>query len=161
MARPFATTLDLADAIETTIGRKPGERIHPATRTFQALRIFVNDELGELIGALFAAERILKEGGVLAVVTFHSLEDRIVKRFVSDRSSQAAGSRHLPDAPRAEPTFERLGGMVAASDEEASANPRARSAKLRAARRTGAAARTADEGLFGLPRLVSVTEALR
>ena len=96
--RPFERTLDLADAIETHVGRNPKDKIHPATRVFQALRIFVNDELGELARALFAAERALKPGGRLAVVTFHSLEDRIVKRFIADRSGQRRGSRHLPEA---------------------------------------------------------------
>ena len=115
-ARPFERTLDLADAIETHIGRKPGEKIHPATRVFQALRIFVNDELGELAKALFAAERVLKPGGRLAVVTFHSLEDRIVKRFIADRSSNPAGSRFLPETQAKAQTFEKRGGAVAPTE---------------------------------------------
>ena len=137
--RPFERTLDLADAIETHIGRKPGEKIHPATRVFQALRIFVNDELGELAKALFAAERVLKPGGRLAVVTFHSLEDRIVKRFIADRSSNPAGSRFLPETQAKAQTFEKRGGAVSPTEEEIDANPRARSAKLRAAIRTDCA----------------------
>lgn len=160
-SRPFTRTLELADAIETTIGRKPGERIHPATRTFQALRIHVNDELGELAEALLAAERVLKPGGVLVVVTFHSLEDRIVKRFITDRGSRPAGSRHLPDVPGEAPTFERLGGMVAASEAEAEQNPRARSAKLRAARRTAEPARGGEAARFGIPAIASALEAGR
>ena len=155
-ARPFERTLDLADAIETHIGRKPGEKIHPATRVFQALRIFVNDELGELAKALFAAERVLKPGGRLAVVTFHSLEDRIVKRFIADRSGNPAGSRFLPETQAKAPTFEKRGGAVAPTDEEIEANPRARSAKLRAAIRTAAPARAADFSIFGLPKLPEI-----
>ena len=93
--RPFERTLDLADAIETHVGRKPKDKIHPATRVFQALRIFVNDELGELASALFAAERALKPGGRLAVVTFHSLEDRIVKRFIADRAGKPRAARAI------------------------------------------------------------------
>jgi 16S rRNA (cytosine1402-N4)-methyltransferase len=154
--RPFERTLDLADAIETHIGRKPGEKIHPATRVFQALRIFVNDELGELAKALFAAERVLKPGGRLAVVTFHSLEDRIVKRFIADRSSNPAGSRFLPEAQARAQTFEKRGGAVSPTDEEIEANPRARSAKLRAAIRTAAPARAADVSIFGLPKLPEI-----
>ncbi|OQM77343.1 16S rRNA (cytosine(1402)-N(4))-methyltransferase RsmH [Manganibacter manganicus] len=151
--RPFERTLDLADAIETHIGRKPGDKIHPATRVFQALRIFVNDELGELAKALLAAERVLKPGGRLAVVTFHSLEDRIVKRFMSDRSEQAAGSRHMPQLAVQAPTFRKLGGGVTAGEVELAANPRSRSARLRAAVRADAAARDGDFSVFGLPRL--------
>ena len=151
--RPFERTLDLADAIETHVGRNPKDKIHPATRVFQALRIFVNDELGELAGALFAAERALKPGGRLAVVTFHSLEDRIVKRFIADRSGKQAQSRHLPEAAVIPATFEKSGGAIAPSDAEIADNPRARSAKLRAALRTAAPARPADMTMFGFPEL--------
>jgi 16S rRNA (cytosine1402-N4)-methyltransferase len=147
--RSFERTLDLADAIETHVGRKPGDKIHPATRVFQALRIFVNDELGELAKALVAAERILKPGGRLVVVSFHSLEDRIVKRFIADRSEQPAGSRHLPQTQVKEPTFQKIGGAVTAGEAETDANPRARSARLRAARRTHAPPRDEDFSLFG------------
>jgi 16S rRNA (cytosine1402-N4)-methyltransferase len=151
--RPFERTLDLADAIETHIGRAPKDKIHPATRVFQALRIFVNDELGELAKALFAAERALKPGGRLAVVTFHSLEDRIVKRFIADRADAMTGSRHLPEAQARTATFRKVGGGVTPGDAEISANPRSRSARLRAAIRTEAPARAGDFSIFGLPKL--------
>lgn len=151
--RPFERTLELADAIETLVGRKPGDRIHPATRVFQALRIYINDELGELASALLGAERILKPGGRLVVVTFHSLEDRIVKRFIADRSEAPAGSRHLPQAQAIEPTFRKLGRDVTAGEAELATNPRARSARLRAAVRTAAPPRGGDLALFGLPKL--------
>jgi len=151
--KPFETTLDLAQAIETHVGRRPGDRIHPATRVFQALRIFVNDELGELAGGLLAAERVLLPGGRLAVVTFHSLEDRLVKRFLTDRSADPAGSRHLPEAQARVPTFARLAGPVVPGEAEIAANPRARSARLRAAVRTAAPSRRPEPSMFGLPRL--------
>ena len=96
-AQPIATTTELARLIEKTIGRKPGDA-HPATRSFQALRIAVNDEFGQLVEGLFAAERLLAEGGRLAVVTFHSLEDRIVKRFFDPEKGGPTQSRHLPQA---------------------------------------------------------------
>ncbi|MGB3501448.1 MAG: 16S rRNA (cytosine(1402)-N(4))-methyltransferase RsmH [Mesorhizobium sp.] len=152
-SRPFERTLELADAIELTVGRNPKDRIHPATRVFQALRIYVNDELGQLAEALEAAERALKPGGRLVVVTFHSLEDRIVKKFLSDRSSAGSGSRHMPQVHLRTATFERPASVVAASEAEAAQNPRARSAKLRAAVRTDAAARPSAPSLFGLPKL--------
>ncbi len=151
--RPFERTRDLAQMVESVIGRNPKEKIHPATRVFQGLRIYVNDELGELAGALQAAERALKPGGRLVVVTFHSLEDRIVKRFLQDRSASGGGSRHLPEAAHKAPTFAKAGSVVAASDAEAHVNPRARSAKLRAAVRTEAPARREDFSIFGLPSL--------
>jgi 16S rRNA (cytosine1402-N4)-methyltransferase len=154
---PFHTTRDLAGLIEIVTPRKAKDKIHPATRVFQALRIFVNDELGELAQALFAAEQVLKPGGRLVVVTFHSLEDRIVKRFFSDRSGRATGSRHLPMVHERAATFEPIGkAMVSASDEEANINPRARSAKLRAGMRTAAPARAADPSIFDLPNLASL-----
>lgn len=159
--RPFATTGELSRLIERVVGKRPGDRIHPATRVFQALRIFVNDELGELCRALFAAERALKPGGRLAVVSFHSLEDRIVKRFIAARSSAASGSRHMPAAGGPAPSFERFGGAQAATDEEARANPRARSAKLRAARRTGAPAHEVDLSIFALPKLPALSGGRR
>ncbi|RVC56393.1 16S rRNA (cytosine(1402)-N(4))-methyltransferase RsmH, partial [Mesorhizobium sp. M4B.F.Ca.ET.088.02.2.1] len=154
--RPFERTLDLADAIETHIGRAPKDKIHPATRVFQALRIFVNDELGELAKALFAAERALKPGGRLAVVTFHSLEDRIVKRFIADRAEAASGSRHMPEAQVRPATFRKSGGGVTPGEAEIAANPRARSARLRAAIRSEAPARAGDFSIFGLPKLPAV-----
>ncbi|TCR83486.1 16S rRNA (cytosine(1402)-N(4))-methyltransferase RsmH [Rhizobium sp. BK376] len=155
--KPFETTRDLAGLIEIVTPRKMKDKIHPATRVFQALRVFVNDELGELAQALFAAERSLKPGGRLVVVTFHSLEDRIVKKFFSDRSGRASGSRHLPVVHERAATFEAIGKqMVSASEAEAEANPRARSAKLRAGLRTQAAPGAADLSIFDLPNLASL-----
>jgi 16S rRNA (cytosine1402-N4)-methyltransferase len=155
--KPFETTRDLAGLIEIVTPRKAKDKIHPATRVFQALRVFVNDELGELARALFAAEAVLKPGGRLVVVTFHSLEDRIVKRFFADRSGKAAGSRHLPQVHDKPPVFELVHkSALQASDAEAEVNPRARSAKLRAGIRTTAAAGPADIAIFDLPDLASL-----
>ena len=138
---PITTTHGLVKAIERATGRPRPDKIHPATRTFQALRIHVNGELDELVEALHAAERLLPEGGRLVVVTFHSLEDRIVKRFFASRAGKLpSGSRHLPDAVKGpEPSFELpFKGHLGATDAEARLNPRARSAKLRAGIRTAA-----------------------
>ena len=157
LEEPFVTTRDLAGLIEVVTPRKAKDKIHPATRVFQALRIFVNDELGELAGALFAAERALKPGGRLTVVTFHSLEDRIVKKFFQDRAGKASGSRHLPIAHERAATFAPVGkSMVAASEEEASRNPRARSAKMRVGARTEAPPEADDLSIFDLPNLASL-----
>jgi 16S rRNA (cytosine1402-N4)-methyltransferase len=137
---PIATTRALADIVAKVVRSKPGE-IHPATRTFQALRIFVNEELDELHLALAAAERVLKPGGRLVVVSFHSLEDRIVKNFLVERATAGGGSRHLPEIAQAAPSFRILTKRPVTPDEdEIMANPRARSAKLRAAERTEAPA---------------------
>ncbi len=155
--RPFQTTRDLAGAIEALLGRGPKDKIHPATRVFQGLRIFVNDELGALARALLAAERALKPGGRLVVVTFHSLEDRIVKRFLADRSGKAAGSRHLPAVEAAPATFDKPDAAVAAGEAETAANPRARSARLRAATRTAVPARAGDLSDFDLPLIGGVS----
>ena len=140
-ARPISRTGELADVAERVLGRR--EKIHPATRTFQALRIAVNDELGELERGLEAAERVLNPNGRLAVVSFHSLEDRIVKRFLAERSGRTGqGSRHAPERPAGEaPTFELLGkNPQTPDDDEVRSNPRSRSARLRAAVRTSAPA---------------------
>ncbi|MEN9895977.1 MAG: rRNA ((1402)-N(4))-methyltransferase RsmH [Pseudomonadota bacterium] len=157
LEKPFETTRDLAGLIELVTPRKAKDKIHPATRVFQALRIFVNDELGELAKALFSAEKVLKPGGRLVIVSFHSLEDRIVKRFLSDRSGKAQGSRHMPMIHERVATFSVTGkSVLAASDMEADLNPRARSAKLRLAVRTDAAAEKADMEIFDLPSLVNL-----
>jgi 16S rRNA (cytosine1402-N4)-methyltransferase len=133
-----------------------GELTHPATRAFQALRIAVNDELGELLRGLVAAERLLPPGGRLAVATFHSLEDRIVKQFLARRSGRGrAVSRLLPGEPaESAPTFEAPRGQpIEASEAEASANPRSRSAKLRFAVRLAAPARGMDRAIEATTRL--------
>ena len=145
-AAPFASTRQLAEMIGRVMPGKPGD-IHPATRSFQALRIAVNDELGELHDALEAAERTLAPGGRLAVVTFHSLEDRIVKRFLQGRAGRGdGGSRHLPaGAARPAATFSLPGRQpVVPGDAEVAANPRARSAKLRVGARIDAPAWAPD-----------------
>jgi 16S rRNA (cytosine1402-N4)-methyltransferase len=157
---PIVTTRALADIIARVVRTRPGD-IHAATRTFQALRIFVNDELGELTAALSAAERILKPGGRLVVVSFHSLEDRIVKTFLSERGRVQAGSRHLPEVAAVPPTFRIVTRRpVTADDVETEENPRARSAKLRAAERTDVPARpsAAAETASGLPPLADFGE---
>lgn len=140
--RPFERTLDLAEVVEKALGGRRGAPIHPATRVFQALRIAVNDELGQLRQGLEAAEAALSPGGRLAVVTFHSLEDRIVKAFLTERTGNApGGSRHAPVAVETrKPSFIlSFKGTREAGDAERADNPRARSAKLRAAVRTEAA----------------------
>jgi 16S rRNA (cytosine1402-N4)-methyltransferase len=140
--QPFERTLDLAAVVEKALGGRRGAPIHPATRVFQALRIAVNDELGELRAGLEAAEATLAPGGRLVVVTFHSLEDRIVKAFLTERTGNApGGSRHAPVAMETrKPSFTlSFKGAREAGEAELASNPRARSAKLRAAVRTDAA----------------------
>jgi 16S rRNA (cytosine1402-N4)-methyltransferase len=141
---PITTTKALAEIVERVLGRARGDEKHSATRTFQALRIYVNDELGELEHALEAAERLLKPGGRLAVVTFHSLEDRIVKHFLQERSGKVAGSsRYLPApaAPSRAPSFRIVNTRgFTPNKKETDANPRARSARLRVGLRTEAPA---------------------
>ncbi|SIO01599.1 16S rRNA (cytosine(1402)-N(4))-methyltransferase RsmH [Vannielia litorea] len=152
-ARPFSRTLELAEVVSGCLPRpKPGQ-VHPATRTFQGIRIAVNDEFGELIAGLEAAEGLLGEGGVLAVVTFHSLEDRVVKRYLAARSGAAPrGNRYAPEqAAEPAPFAPITRKAVGPSDDEIAANPRARSAKLRMARRTGEAGGAVDRGQMGLP----------
>jgi 16S rRNA (cytosine1402-N4)-methyltransferase len=157
---PIRTTLELAGVVERVVRARPGA-IHPATRTFQALRIFLNQELEELGAALTAAEAVLKPGGRLVVVTFHSLEDRIVKTFLVERGRRSGGSRHLPELRRPAPTFRLLtGSPVRPQESEVAANPRARSAKLRAAERTQAP-QIENSGAQRLPRLPSLDEILR
>ena len=142
---PIRTTGQLASVIERAVPRRHNDRIHPATRTFQGLRIWLNDELGQLARALAAAERCLKPGGRLAVVTFHSLEDRMVKRFLQQRAGGARPSRHMPATEERAATFEPIGKQGRGpSEDETMRNPRARSARLRAARRTDAPPR--DDG---------------
>ena len=141
-ARPVERTAELAAIVRRAAGFRPGAKSDPATRTFQAIRIHLNAELDELEQGLEAAERALKPGGRLAVVTFHSLEDRIVKRFFRERSGGTpAGSRHRPALEDLrEPTFERIAKPVSPTERELAANPRARSARLRSAVRTSAPA---------------------
>ncbi len=152
--RPFERTLELVRVIERCLPRpKPGQS-HPATRSFQAIRIAVNDEFGQLAEGLEAAERALKPGGQLAVVTFHSLEDRIVKRFFQLRSgNEGQGSRYAPERAQEVPAFTlRSRRAIGPDDTELAVNPRARSAKLRVGIRTDAPAGVADRAALGLPK---------
>ncbi len=156
-ASPITTTAALANIVASVVRARLGD-IHPATRTFQALRIFVNDELGELARALAASERVLKTGGRLVVVSFHSLEDRIVKNFFAARATARGGSRHAPEVKHSAPSFRILTKRpVTADKEEVGSNPRARSAKLRAAERTEAPAHGGDVSNL-LPRLPALAD---
>ncbi|HEX8445797.1 MAG TPA: 16S rRNA (cytosine(1402)-N(4))-methyltransferase RsmH [Sphingomonas sp.] len=139
-ARPLTTTAELAAVVRRALGHRPHEKKDPATRTFQAIRIHLNRELDELRDGLAAAEAVLRPGGRLAVVSFHSTEDRIVKRFLKERSGATpAGSRHAPQAAAAtEPSFARLSKPIRADAAEIARNPRSRSATLRVAHRTAA-----------------------
>jgi 16S rRNA (cytosine1402-N4)-methyltransferase len=153
---PITTTKALADIVAGVVRAKPGD-IHPATRTFQALRILVNAELDELTLALEGAEKILKPGGRLVVVSFHSLEDRIVKNFLNARGKAAAGSRHQPELKRTAPSFRILTKRPdVADDAETARNPRARSAKLRAAERTDAPPHAEQHAASPWPSLADV-----
>ena len=149
---PIETTKALVEIVEGVLPRpKPGQS-HPATRTFQALRIAVNDEFGQLIQGLEAAERTLKPGGWLAVVSFHSLEDRVVKRFFQEKSGKVGNAnRYQPLQEVAEPQFTARNKGIQATSEELKRNPRARSATLRLGQRTSAPARPSDRKRLGLP----------
>ncbi|WIV51644.1 16S rRNA (cytosine(1402)-N(4))-methyltransferase RsmH [Marivivens sp. LCG002] len=152
-ARPIETTLQLARIVESCLPRpKPGQS-HPATRTFQALRIAVNDEYGELAEGLMAAERALAPGGQLAVVTFHSVEDRMVKRFLQARSgSTGNANRYAPELHRETPAFElKSRKAIGPDDQELAENPRSRSAKLRVAVRTDAPSGEVERSALGMP----------
>jgi 16S rRNA (cytosine1402-N4)-methyltransferase len=154
--QPVETTRALADIVARVVHMRDSA-IHPATRTFQALRIFVNEELAELAQGLVAAEHVLKPGGRLVVVSFHSLEDRIVKNFLTARGRAPATSRHQPEVAAAPPSFRLLTRKPEISgDAEIAANPRARSAKLRAAERTEASAMPAEEVSPPLPSLADL-----
>ncbi len=152
---PITTTLQLARIVEKAIGRKPGDA-HPATRTFQALRIAVNGEFDQLVEGLFAAERLLGEGGTLAVVSFHSLEDRIVKRFFDPDKGGPAQSRHLPQTVEEPRRWSRVAKAVKAGEAELVRNPRARSAVLRSATRTGLPARPVTLAGLSVPQVRGV-----
>ena len=156
---PITTTGQLAAIIEKATPAPARQKIHPATRVFQALRIFVNDELGQLVSGLRAAERLLRPAGRLVAVAFHSLEDRIVKRFFTTRSdAKRGGSRHMPPTDHPPASFELLyPRAVDATDKEAAVNPRARSAKLRAGVRTEAPpGPDGDDGL-GMPKEINLS----
>lgn len=152
VSQPFETTADFAAHVETAVGGRRGARAHPATLTFQAIRMYVNDELGELARGLAAAEKVLKPGGRLVVVSFHSLEDRLVKQWLRERSGGVpGGSRHIPLMAKTKaPSFAQITNKaLQPSEKEVETNPRARSARLRAALRTEAAAfgGPADDGM--------------
>jgi 16S rRNA (cytosine1402-N4)-methyltransferase len=155
--KPITTTAELSELVASVLGRKRDETKHPATRTFQGLRLYLNEELDELARGLAAAERLLKARGRLAVVTFHSLEDRIAKRFFASRSAPPPrASRHLPEATGEilAPSFRLLNRRpVEPNQAEIRRNPRARSARLRAAERTEAPAHPLDLAALGVPRL--------
>jgi 16S rRNA (cytosine1402-N4)-methyltransferase len=158
---PYVSTRQLAEMIARVAPARPGELTHPATRAFQALRIAVNDELGQLLSGLEASERALAPGGRLAVVTFHSLEDRIVKQFLARRSGRGqATSRLLPGEPAPDvPTFSVPSGQpILPGEAERAGNPRARSAKLRFGERNAAPARARDPALAALTRLPAARE---
>ncbi len=156
VTEPFRTTTELAQLIETVVYKKAKDKIHPATRSFQALRIYLNDELGELLRGLNAASRILKPGGSLVVVCFHSLEDRIVKNYFRSASGRVPNqSRHLPEINKeSSPSFRIINTKaVKANDEEMSQNKRARSALLRSGIRTEAPPLEFFEGDLGIKSL--------
>lgn len=153
--RPFVSTTELARFIERAIGRKPGDA-HPATRSFQALRIAVNGELDQLVEGLFAAERLLGEGGRLVVVTFHSLEDRVVKRFFDPEKGAPTQSRHLPQAKVEPLRWQPVRKALKPSADEIARNPRSRSSTIRSAIRTVVPARTTNYEGLGVPRVRGV-----
>lgn len=142
-ARPLETTGALARVVRKALGYKPHDKKDPATRTFQAVRIHVNGELDELAHGLSAAEHLLREGGRLAVVSFHSLEDRIVKRFLREASSTPSASRHVPLAAQDDPVFSNVSKAIKPGEAEIARNPRSRSSVLRHATRTATPAREA------------------
>ncbi len=154
-ARPLTTTGELAKIVEGCLPRAKPKQSHPATRTFQALRIAVNNEYGELAMGLMAAERALKPGGQLAVVTFHSVEDRMVKRFLQARSGNTANAnRYAPEVEQITPAFRvEKRKAIGPDEEELSVNPRSRSAKLRVAIRTDAPAQDIDPADLGMPMM--------
>lgn len=152
-ARPLTTTGELARIVESCLPRSKPNQSHPATRTFQALRIAVNNEYGELAEGLMAAERALKPGGQLAVVTFHSVEDRMVKRFLQARSGNTANAnRFAPEIEQVIPAFRiEKRKAIGPDEQELAQNPRSRSAKLRVAIRTDAPAQNIDPAELGMP----------